>query len=173
MNSQIFNQIIRFVLLFIVQVILLKRLDLSIGSYNYIHLFLYPVLILFLPLNIPRIALLVIAFILGIGLDVFYDSIGIHASACVFLAYSRKYVLKFLEPVEGYNIDQSLSAKAMGLPWVLSFVGIALFIHNLWYFSVEAFSFVYLEEIFLRTISTFIASYFLTILFLIIFNPKN
>jgi hypothetical protein len=156
-----------------IQVLLLKRIDLQIGSFNYIHLFLYPLLILFIPVKTPRALLLIIAFFIGLGLDFFYDSIGIHASAALFLAYSRKYILKILEPIEGYNIEQRLTINALGFPWILTYVSILLFLYCLWYFSVEAFSFVYFKEIILRTISSFIASYVLIILFLIIFNPKN
>jgi len=173
MNNQIIKQLLRFLLVFIIQVILLKRLDLTLGSFNYIHIFLYPILILFLPFKTPRAVLLILAFFLGLGLDLFYNSVGIHASATVFLAFIRKYILKLLEPVEGYNFDKNISVTAIGLPWLLSYVAILLFAHNFWFFSVEAFSFVYLKEILLRTFSTFIASYILIMLYLLIFNPKN
>lgn len=173
MSNQIVRQLIRILLVFTIQVILLKRLNLSIGSYNYIHLFLYPVLILFFPFKSSRTVLLLSAFVLGLGIDIFYNSLGIHASASVLTAYFRKYILKLLEPVEGYNFDSNISVNAIGLPWILSYVAIMLFAHNLWYFSVEAFSFVYLKDILLRTFSTFVASYILMILYLIIFNPKN
>lgn len=173
MNNQIIRHFLRFLLVFIIQVILLKRLDLSLGSFNYMHLFLYPILILFLPFKTPRSVLLIIAFFLGLGLDFFYDSLGIHASAAIFIAFIKKYVLKLLEPIEGYNLDQNISVSAIGLPWILSYVGVLLFVHNLWFFSVEAFSFVYLKEILLRTFSTFFASYILIMLYLLIFNPKS
>jgi len=173
MNNIIVSNIIRIIIVLALQVLLLKQLDLSFGSFNYIHLFIYPILILFLPLKTPRILLLVVAFLIGIGLDFFYDSAGIHASANVFLAYCRKYVLKFLEPVEGYNVDQRLTVNRMGFAWVLSFVGILLFLHLFWYFNVEAFSFVYIKEVLLRTFSSFVASYVVIILFLVIYNPKN
>lgn len=173
MNNQVIKQFLRFLLVFIIQVILLKRLDLTFGSFNYIHIFLYPILILFFPFKTPRALFLILAFLLGLGLDFFYDSIGVHASSAVFLAFIRKYILKLLEPVEGYNFDKNVPVTAIGLPWLLSYVAVLLFAHHFWFFSVEAFSFVYLKEILLRTFSTFIASYVLIMLYLLIFNPKN
>jgi len=159
------------VLLF--QFVLLKRIDLSFGSFNYIHILIYPLLILFLPLKTPRVVLLLTALAIGLTVDFFYDSPGVHASALLFMAFMRKYVLRILEPVEGYNIDQNLSVKRMGFTWLLGYVAILLFLHLCWYFSVEAFSFVYLKEILLRIISSFVASFVIIVLFLFVYNPKD
>ncbi len=173
MNRIDLRTILRSLIVLVIQVVLLKRIDLSIGSFNYIHLFLYPTLIMFLPIKTPRVLLLILALAFGLVIDVFYDSIGVHASALVFMAYSKKFVLQLLEPVEGYNVDQSLSFNKMGFLWVISFTAILLFLHLAWYFSVEAFSFVYFKDIIFRTLSSFVASFVLIALFLLIYNPKN
>jgi len=172
MSSIISRNIFRFIIIVLVQVVLLNRINIG-GSLNYFHFFLYPVFILYLPLKMRRFVIILLAFILGITLDLFYNSPGVHASACLFTAFVRKYVLQLLEPIEGYNKEHDLSIYKMGIIWVASYTAILLLVHLIWYFSLEAFSFIYIKEITLSTIFSFITSYIVIILFLLIFNPKQ
>lgn len=172
MSSIISRNIFRFIIIVLVQVVLLNRINIG-GSLNYFHFFLYPVFILYLPLKLQRFVIILLAFLLGITLDLFYNSPGVHASACLFTAFVRKYVLRLLEPIEGYNKEHDLSIYKMGIIWVASYTAILLLVHLIWYFSLEAFSFIYIKEITLSTIFSFITSYIVIILFLLIFNPKQ
>ena len=60
----------------------------------------------------------------------------------------------------------------MGLVWFMSFVSLLLLLHCFFYFSVEAFSFVYFFHIFMNTIFSFITSMAVIVLFQLIFRPK-
>jgi hypothetical protein len=128
--------------------------------------------ILLMPVKTPRAVLLVSAFIFGIALDIFYDSIGIHAFSLVFTAYIRNIIIAFIEPYEGYNIDDVPTLKKMGLGWFVTYISLALLIHVFVYFSVEAFSFVFFFEIFLNTIFSFIVSFITILILQFIFNTK-
>jgi len=173
MNSIVITNIIRFFVLVLAQVLVLKRIAFHFGEFVFIHFIIYPVLILLLPLNIPRPMLMGIGFFLGLIVDIFYDSPGIHASACVFTAYIRSYVLNFLEPYEGYKANAVPTIRNMGLTWFMTYVSVLMGLHLLFYFSVEAFSFVFLFEIIMNTIFSLIASLAITVLLLLIFNPKS
>ena len=172
MNSQILHHSIRFIFILLIQVLLLKRIDLSIGSFNYAHLVLFPILIALLPLSTPRALVIILGFFSGLFVDFFYDSPGIHASALTATAFFRKYVLQILEPTEGYKVDSPINLKNMRIGWVLTYLAILFFFHLAWYFSVEAFSFVYLKEIIFRILSSFVVSFILGIIVLVIYNPK-
>jgi len=172
MNSLYIANIVRFVLLVMTQVLILKRIAFSFGDFAFIHFIIYPILLLLLPLNIPRPLMMFIGFVLGISVDVFYDSPGIHASACVFTAYIRPWILALLAPYEGYSTNESPTIHNMGFPWFLSYASILLGLHLLFYFSVEAFSFVFIFEIVMNTIFSLIASLVLSMLLMLIFNPK-
>lgn len=172
MSSMIFKNIFRFVLIVLIQVVLLNRINIG-GNLNYFHFFLYPIFILFLPLRTHRIVIIFIAFLMGISLDFFYNSPGVHASTCLFTAFCRKYVLRFLEPVEGYNKDHDLSIYKMGIIWIASYTAILLLLHLMWYFSIEAFSYIFIKEIVFSTIFSFFCSYIVIVLFLLILNPKQ
>lgn len=163
----------RFLLLVLIQGLILKRIAFNFGDFGFVHFFIYPILILILPLSTPRALVLVIGFLLGLSVDIFYDSIGVHASAAVFLAYIRPFVLNVLEPYEGYGVNAKPLISSMEFGWFLTYSSILLGLFTFFYFSVEAFSFVYIREILLNSIFSFIASLVLTLLLLFIFNPKT
>ena len=172
MNNTIVRNIIRFIILFLLQCLVLKGVDLSIGEFDYIHIIIYHLFILCLPLNMPRWSILIFAFIMGIGVDMFYDSPGVHASAAVFTAYLRKPVLQFLEPQGGYNINEIPSLYHFDVSWVIIYTSILTFAHLLWYFSMQAFSFVFFFDIMLNTIFSSIISIIFIMIYQFIIRPK-
>ena len=118
-----------------------------------------------------RMGLVVVGFLLGFMVDIFYDSLGVHAAATTFIAYARFYVLNLIAPPEGYN-KGGLTANNYGLPWFLTFLSIMVLMHLVTLYSIEAFSFVYLKEIILRSVFSFIASWSFITIGILIFNPK-
>lgn len=165
------RNIIRAVFILLIQLILLKRIDITFGDFNYIHFTIYPIIIILLPYKINKTLLVLIGFLLGLFVDLFYDSLGVHAFTTTFIAYARIYVLNLISPTEGYG-KNSLTSFAYGIPWFLTYMAIILFLHLFVLYSLEAFSFVYLKEIILRTIFSFLASLFLLTVGQLIFNPK-
>lgn len=171
MNKQLSRNIIRALFVLLIQVVLLKRTDLTFQGFNYVHLTIYSIILALLPYKTPPSLVIVVGFGLGLFVDLFYDSLGVHAGAAVLVGYARHYVLQFLSPIEGYKKD-ALTAYEYGVPWFLSYMAILIFIHLLALYSFEAFSFVYIKEILLRTIFSFLASLFIVMIGMLIFNPK-
>lgn len=174
MNRSTIVHIIRAVILVLVQVLILKRIAFSLGDdFAFIHFFIYPLIIFLLPLNIPRPVVLLLSFLLGIIIDLFYNSPGIHASACVFTAYVRPFVLNWLEPQEGYSTNFVPTYRSLGFSLFLMYSTVLLGAHLFFYFSVESFSFVFIFEIVLNSIFSLIASLLLMQLLMLIFNPES
>ncbi|MBK8701591.1 MAG: hypothetical protein IPN29_19390 [Saprospiraceae bacterium] len=171
-SSLIYANLWRFVLYFLFQVIVCRRVDLSIGSFHYIHLLIYPLPVFMLPMKTPKAMMLIIAFVFGLMIDGFYNSPGVHAAALVFSAYIKSIILRFLEPFEGYNTDDYPTISKMGIGWYLSFISLLMLLHCFIYFSVEAFSFVYFFDIFMNTIFSFITSMSVIFLLQLILRPK-
>jgi hypothetical protein len=144
----------------------------GMSDFAFIHILIYPLAFLLLPIKTPSIVSLPLAFIIGLAVDMFYDSPGVHASASVFSAYFRNLVIAFLVPYDGYNVDDTPNIKRMGFAWFVSYISIVLFVHIFFYFSVEAFSFVYFFDIFLNTIFSFIVSFILVVIIQTIFSTK-
>ena len=173
MNKQILNSVLLFVLAVLLQVLIFKRINLSFGEFDYCHFIIYPIIIISLPFKTPRPLVILIGFLAGLCIDMFYNSPGVHASAAVFIAFLRPTILKFLEPYEGYKIDLSPTLKNMGFNWYLPYVSSMLFIYMIFYFSVEAFSFVFYFEILMRTIFSFIASIIVLLIYEIISSARS
>lgn len=172
MNKYILPNILRIIIIFIAQVVIFKHMTFNLDNKIFVHFIIYPATILLLPIKTPRAVLIIIAFIFGLLLDVFYDSIGVHAAALVFTAYVRNIIIAFIEPFEGYNINDVPTIKNLGIGWFVYYMSIALFIHIFTYFSIEAFTFVYFFEIILNSIFSFIVSFLVIMLIQLIFRPK-
>lgn len=172
MQGIVIQNIRRFLILFLLQVFVLKQVDISWENFNYIFLMVYPLFILLLPLKVSRFVQVLLAFVLGMAIDLFYDTPGLHTSALLFTAFIRKYILKFLEPVEGYSIDSTPTIQKYGFNWFLIYSSLLMFLHLLFFFSVEAFSFVYFFDILLKTIFSFIFSQIIIVLYVLILNPN-
>lgn len=173
MSNVVFTNIIRFIAFVLIQVLILKDINIGGQSFNYIHIIIYPLFLILLPLRTPHSVLVLLGFLLGIFIDAFYHSYGIHASACVFIGYIRPYVLALFSPKGGYNPNYSPTSHRFGFNWFLGYAGTMLFLHLFFYFSVDAFTFYYIGEIAIRTISSFIVSLVIILIYQLIFNPKE
>lgn len=173
MNNTILQNAWRFIFLVLLQVLIFKRLSFGWEGFNYIHVMVYPIFILLLPFRTPAFLNVSLGFLLGITVDLFYDSPGVHASACVFMAWIRPAVLSLLEPRGGYNKNQSPAKKHLGINWFFSYSSAMIFAHFIFYFSVEAFTFVYIVDIFLRTVFSFLASMLFILVYQFIFDPGD
>lgn len=169
MNSgSILSISIHTAVLMLIQILLLLNFAIPLGSHFSLTIYIYPLIIILLPLSISRIAVLTIAFVLGLMVDYFYQSPGVHASALVLMAYLRPYILALIEPRGGYRADSTPNSSNYGLGWFLSYCAIMLLIHLLTYFSIDAFSLIFIVKILVNTIISFIASYLIIFLYQLI-----
>ncbi len=173
MSNLILTNAFRFLGLLLVQVLILKRIGIGWDNFPYLHVHLYPLFVLLLPLRTPKPLVMILAFVMGLSVDFFYDSLGVHASALVFMGFMRSFVLARLEPRGGYNTNFSPTKQRMGLPWFLRYASLLLAGHIFFYFSVEAFTFVYIVDIALKSLFTFAASLAFIVIYMFIFNPLD
>lgn len=165
MTSSLGINIIRYVVLVLMQVLIVQNIHLG----SYIILLPYVLIILLLPFEMNRIGLLVSAFIVGLTLDAFYDTSGMHAAACTLMAFSRYYLLKFIAPRDGYEQGSEPNIDDMGPAWFITYSGALIFIHHFFFFFLEVFRwnefFTTLLRIILSTIGTFVFVYVIQYLF--------
>jgi hypothetical protein len=172
MNKAISNSIIRFFLLWAIQVFVLRQITWGWGGETFLLIHLYPLFILLLPFNTPRLLLLPLGLLLGLSVDWIYHTWGVHASALVFTAYMRDFVLSILTPREGYSAKDLPTKSSLGDSWFLKYASLMLLLHLLFYFSVEAFTFVYFKSILLKLLFSWLGSMFFLLLSIYITNPK-
>ena len=110
--SDLVKNIFRFVIFIMVQVFVLDKIP---HLHRFIVPYLYYLFLLWLPFNTPRIALLVIGFFTGLVLDYFTMTPGLHAAACVLIAYVRPFVVSVLIPKDTAEFNyREPSARGMG-----------------------------------------------------------
>jgi hypothetical protein len=174
-SSSIIVNLTRFIALLLMQVLVFQRITngFALSTFNYINIFVYPVFIMLLPVNIPSALAISISFVFGMSIDWFYNSPGIHAGACVFTAFARPLVLGILEPRGGYPLAGGPTQNALGIGWFMRFSAICLFFHLLVYFSIHYFSFVYFFKILLSTIISFVFSMVFIVMYQFLLNPKE
>ena len=127
MNDFIRNTI-RFVLFILVQVYVLDKIP---QLHRFITPYLYYLFILWLPFSISRFSLLLVGFITGLSLDYFSMTPGLHAAACVLVAYVRPFVITVLMPKEISEINyREPSASAMGWTPFAVYILVLTLIHH-------------------------------------------
>jgi len=171
MNSLIATNVQRFFGLVLIQGLILRNIGVGWESFPYFNVFIYPLFILLLPLRTPQPLVIFLGFVTGLSIDVFYNSLGLHAAALTFTAFLRSFILKNVAPRNGYNNNYSPTANRYGNNWFALYAGIFMFIHCLTYFFIEAFTPYYMLSIWIKTIFSFVLSYFLIFLVHILFNP--
>ena len=91
MNNTVTQNIIRFIILVLIQVLILN----NINFLGYINPYIYVLFILLYPIHNNRLLFIFLSFLLGLSVDLFLDSGGVHAAASVLVAYIRPLILKF------------------------------------------------------------------------------
>lgn len=135
MIVSILHIILRFFVLVAIQVLILNNVQLG----GVINPYLYVLFLLTLPVQTPRVLLLFIGFALGISIDLFQNSVGIHAFACVLIAFIRPSWLKLVAPRDGFEPDESPEIKKFGFRWFLLYSSVLVFVHHLVIFNLEIF----------------------------------
>ena len=138
--------ILQFVLLVLIQVLVLDH----IMFLGYINPYIYILLIIFLPVNTNRAYTLIFGFILGLCIDIFNDSGGVHAAASLSIAYLRPLILRLSF---GLSYDyKTINLSSADFTKQFSYLFLMVFIHHLFMFSLEYFSINYWIEILKNTL---------------------
>ena len=154
------KNIFLFFLLILLQVLVLDNMQFS----SYINPYLYILFILMLPFDTPKWLVLVASFLIGLGVDIFSDSMGIHAAACVFMGFCRPYVLNIIKPRDGYDFNTQPTIRDMDVRWFITYAGVLVFLHHLVFFYIEIFR----ASEFLNILTRVLMSTFFTLLLVVL-----
>ena len=127
-------QIVSFFIYLLYQVLILKNIVL----FNTAFCFLYVAYLFFLPVEANPLFLMFAGFLMGFAIDIFYDSLGLHAFSCVLVMYARNYWLSSITPQGGYDSSSTPSIVINGMQWFLMYTFPLVFLHHSVLFFVEA-----------------------------------
>ena len=150
----------RFVLLIFLQLFVLNNIQFS----GFVNPYLYVMFILLLPFKISGWFMLIMAFVLGLIIDIASGTIGYHTMATVFMAYFRYHLLQLIAPHDGYDSGTSPTISSLGFSWFFKYSSILVFAHHLVLFWIESFR---LNDLFPATLRALASSIFTILLVLI------
>jgi rod shape-determining protein MreD len=159
MGREIIKYTLMFVGLVLTQVLVLNHIQFS----GFVNPYIYVLFILLLPLSSPRYLVLIAAFVLGLTVDVFSNSLGVHAFATVFMAYMRPLIIRIISNREEAknNYPGLLQFK---FRWFASYTTIMVLIHHLILFYLEVYTFSNFLETLIRVFLSSIFSIVVIIL---------
>jgi rod shape-determining protein MreD len=167
MNSTLLVNIFRFVLLLAVQIIIFNNMNFL----GYISPFPYMLFIILYPVNGNKSGLLIASFLLGLIIDMFSNSGGIHTTACIILAYFRPYIFKFSF---GLSYEyQTVKLNDVLTPERFSFILISVAIHHFVLFVLEAFQFSLILDVLLRTVLSTVFTILICIIIIYLIKPNK
>lgn len=169
MLTDIIKLFVRFLILVVLQVVVLNNIQLS----GYINPYLYLLFILMLPVKTPKLVLLSLAMASGLIIDIFSNTLGMHAAATTFMAFCRPGVLRLIAPREGYEAEATPSVKEMSFYWFLLYAGVLIFLHHIALFYMEVFRLSEFFSTFLRVLLSSFATLSLVMLTQFLFSRSG
>ncbi|WP_449437903.1 rod shape-determining protein MreD [Pedobacter steynii] len=124
------------------------------------------------PFGIPNLLLYLIAFITGLTLDAFYDTLGVHTAACVTLVFVRILFISVTVSRDGFDEPEPTLGN-MGIKWFLLYAFLCTFAHHIVLFFLETFRLTEFSYTLLKCLLSGIFTLFLvTLIEFIFYNRK-
>ncbi len=171
MNSLILKNIISFILIVSLQVLILN----NVLFMGYINPYVYVLFLLKLPFKTKRWLTLILALILGLTIDSFQNSMGLHAFSCILIAYFRSSIIKFLLPELKNKNKKSInfSINEFGIQRFIIYSTIMVIIHHFSLFFIESFNLEIFNNIIRASISSIFSILIIILLQFLFFNTEK
>jgi cell shape-determining protein MreD len=169
--SKLVKNIIRFILFILVQVFVLNQIP---PLHHLINPYIYFLFILWLPFKIGRRTLMVLGLALGLTLDYFTKTPGLHAASCVLIAYFRPFLINVLITHESVETNyEEPSIRSMGFVSYLIYIAVLTLIHHAFLFLLEALQFAGIWYFITKTLLSVAISLFLILIVELLFVRKQ
>lgn len=152
-----------FLLYLLLQILILRNIVL----FDYAFCFVYIAGILLLPAEVNRTLLLIMGFLTGLLVDVFYNTLGMHAAATVLIAYLRPFWIQIQLETKGTTERLEISISELGVGGYLVYLLPLVFIHHAALFFIEMSHFGMIGYTLLRIVaSTLFTTFLITVIHL-------
>lgn len=150
--SDLVKNIFRLFIFIVVQVYILDKLP---PLHRFVVPILYYLFILWLPFTLNRLSLLLVGFVTGLTLDYFTMTPGLHAAACVLIAYVRPFIIAILIPKDTAEFNyREPSPRAMGWAPYSVYVFILTILHHTYLVLLEWLQFGTFLDFVIKVLST-------------------
>lgn len=125
----------RFLLLLLLQVLLINNLQFLGVCHPYIYIFS----LLVMPITLPRWADMLIGGVVGLILDMFCNSLGVHIAACIMLMYVRTYLIgAYVSDRE--RLTDEIDVRSIGVVNFVKYTILLVLLHHTMVFFLTAWS---------------------------------
>ena len=159
----------RVVIYFLVFVLLQVLVMNNIHLFRLVTPFVYIYVILKLPVDMTRSATILISFLLGLVVDIFSNTFGMHAAACSFIGFVRMPLLDRFVDVKDLPEQSIPSYSLFGYAKFIRYALVLVVLHHVTLFVIEAFTFFQPLFMVMRMMLSILLS-FLLILIIEAFN---
>lgn len=167
LSNPIAISLVRFVLLVLVQVLVFNHLN----FFGYINPLVYVLFFYWYPIRENRAIFIIVSFVLGLVIDLFSDTLAIHALVSATLAYARPVIMRFCF---GANFDfQGFTFKNSTQIQRITFLFLLILLQHLLFFSLEILSFSHILLILKKILFTSLATFVLSVLLSSLFANEN
>lgn len=168
MNNSSLSNTILFVLLVLFQATLFNHIDFM----GYINPYIYILFLVYYPYDRENtIPFIFLSFLLGLSIDIFSDSGGVHAAATLTTAYLRPVMMRWAFGVSYDYHTIKIGKTTYGQR--INYLMLLILTHHLVLFSLEIFSFAHLVIIVKKTIFSAIFTLILSLVFISLFSKKK
>lgn len=167
--NRVFIHIIRFVLLVVAQVLLVNHIRLG----GFVHPYIYLIFVMLLPVNMPGWQLLLSGFGIGLVIDLFMGTLGMHAGATTLMAFCRPSIIKLVSGSLKFDSIREPNLSQLDFLWFLRYTLCMVFVHNFTLFMLEGFSFHLVGQALLRILISIPVSTFLILMIIMLFSPTK
>ena len=141
------KQIGRYILVMLLQVLLFDQLQLWGACHPYIYL----LCLLMMPITLSPIVDMLIGAGIGLIMDVFCNSLGIHTASCILIMFLRPYLLGVILNDKD-RLNEQVSLRAIGMEGFIKYTVTLVLIHHLTVFSLAAWSWHHIGFVLLETL---------------------
>ncbi|HEA30939.1 MAG TPA: rod shape-determining protein MreD [Leeuwenhoekiella sp.] len=167
MNNNFIRNSLRFILLILAQVLIFNH----INFLGFVNPYPYVLFILLFPIGDNRAMLIICSFLLGITLDMFSNSGGMHAAASLVMAYSRPWVLRSVFGV-AYEYN-TIRISNISFTERFIYITILVLVHHFVLFLLETFNVSDILYILKKTLFSGIFTLILCLIFITLFSVKR
>jgi len=141
------KQIGRYIVVMILQVLLFNQLQL----FGVCHPYIYVMCLLMMPITLSHSIDMVIGAVIGLIMDVFCNSLGIHTASCILIMFLRPYVLGLIIN-DKERLNEQINQHTIGIEAMIKYVAILVPIHHLAVFALGAWSWSHIGFVMIETV---------------------
>jgi cell shape-determining protein MreD len=168
--SPLIKNIFRFTIIMAIQVFVLNDVWLkgntTLMGISLFKPYIYLLFILMLPVQLNKNLTLVIALLVGIVMDIFSQTYGLHASACLLVAFFRPYLLQIVmqQNIKDTNKMTTPSLSKLGFKSFFVYVGALVIVFSFYFYLIREFVYPHTVHFLVNTIFTSFTTILLIIL---------